>query len=824
MKRSFRLIIILTLLTISCQQLATTPASAREPSLRIDAPAQVDIGTSINVTLTLQDAEDLGGYETTLRFDPSAAHFNGLEHNMEAMRRIGRDIGLLGAIEMADGIAFGAYSCPVAECASSREGPRQDQGGQGTIELATITIIADQAGVLELSLAATMFVNAAGAPLTVAGVDQIITVQINAAEAGSHHPAPNAANWTGAGLAAADTGSFDLTGDGLVTNADVMEVALAWMLSREAGDPCGTLLDPSRDVNRDGCVNVADLQMVAANYSPDSPSTSNAGAVAEATFVVDSVADDEDATLGDGICATKAKECTLRAAIAEANLTKGNNMIAFAIPGDKVQTIKLQVPLPTINDETGAVTIDGYTQPGAKPNSDPLVSNAVIRVEITIAETIDPGTLEALHITSANNMIRGVAIFKFRRSILAFGPTADKNIIAGSFIGTDAAGTYAAAYASDGNGIDLRQGAGENQIGGSLPAERNVISGNPKNGIATHNGGSDRNVIIGNLIGLSPAGDKRLPNASFGIDINSHSSNNIIGGMTPGERNVISGNGGEGIEISHGERTVGNQVIGNFIGADVTGTKATDYSYNGAYGVHIEDGPVKNIVMYNIIGNNKKGGVVIDGYSTGYYPIGNRVYNNRIGISLDDRPIPNGKFGIQIAEHTYQSVIGPENIIAYNPIGIDVIGVDADFNTFTRNSIFGNTGLGIDIEPLGRINPNDVNDIDAGANQQLNFPVLTQATQYEVSGTACITCSVEIFLADGGKDAHGQGKIFVGQASANEEGVFTAPIGTVMVGDYVTATATDALGNTSEFAQNLRVVVAQQPPAPLLLYVPQVLR
>jgi CSLREA domain-containing protein len=641
-------------------------------------------------------------------------------------------------------------------------------------------------------------------------------VQIDPAGAGQRHTAPDAANWTGgASLAAAESGPFDLTGDGLVTNADVMEVALAWTLAREADDPCDALLDPSRDVNRDGCVDVADLQLVAANYSLGSPSTNTARIAAATTFTVDSTADDEDATIGDGVCATKAKECTLRAAVAEANRAPGNNTIAFAIPGDKVHTIKLQVPLPTINDETGAVTIDGYTQPGARPNSDQLVSNAVIRVQITIAETnkngdpIEPGTLEALHITSAGNLIRGVAIFKFRRSILAFGPAADKNVIVGSFIGTDAAGNYAAAYASDGNGIDLRQGAGENQIGGSLPAERNVISGNPKNGIATHNGGSDRNLIIGNLIGLNPAGNKRLPNASFGIDINSHSSNNIVGGLAPGERNVISGNGGEGIEISHGERTVGNQVIGNFIGTDVTGNKVTNYSYNGWHGVHIEDGPVKNIVMYNVIGNNNNGGIGIDGYSTGYYPIGNRVYNNRIGISLDGSPIPNGKFGIRIADHSYQSVIGPDNIIAYNPIGIDVEGVDTDFNTFTRNSVFGNTGLGI--------------DINAGANQQLNFPVLTQATQYEVSGASCITCTIEIFIADGGKGDYGQGKTFVGQATVDEEGLFIIPVSEVTVGDYVTATATDALGNTSEFAQNLRVVAAQQPPDPLLLYVPQVL-
>ncbi|HEX5691127.1 MAG TPA: hypothetical protein VFX76_14030, partial [Roseiflexaceae bacterium] len=485
--------------------------------------------------------------------------------------------------------------------------------------------------------------------------------------------------------------------------------------------------------------------------------------------------------------------------------------IAFAIPGGGVRTIVLAQPLPTLSDETGATTIDGYTQPGSHPNTLAQLSDAAIRVQIKSTAVITPATLEALHITSKGNTVRGLALFTFRRSIFAFGPAATDNVIAGNYIGTDAAGAYAAPAASaSGNGVELSQGAARNRIGGAAPADRNVISGNAKNGIATFNGGTDHNVILGNLIGLGPSG-ARLHNLSHGIDINSHSSYNAVGGDAAGQRNVVSGNDAEGVEVSHGQRTVGNQIIGNYIGTDVSGTRATPETANGWHGVHIEDGPVDSLVARNVVGNNKLGGISIDGFETGFYPVGNHVVGNRVGVSLDGTPIPNAKFGVQVADHSLHSRIGPDNVIAFNPIGVQIVGVDTDFNTITRNIIYGNTGLGIDLEPVGATNPNDSNDADAGADQGLNMPLIGKATPFEVDGTTCVTCTVELFRADGGAGKYGQGKLFIGSAQAGSDGTFAAVVSQLAVGDYVTATATDALGNTSEFALNVQVVAAPAP-------------
>ncbi len=94
----------------------------------------------------------------------------------------------------------------------------------------------------------------------------------------------------------------------------------------------------------------------------------------------------------------------------------------------------------------------------------------------------------------------------------------------------------------------------------------------------------------------------------------------------------------------------------------------------------------------------------------------------------------------------------------------------------------------------------------------LHAPLLAGATQYLVSGTACLTCTVEIFRAAGGTGAYGQGQIFAGSAVAGAGGAFSVTVSGIAVGDYVTATSTDALGNTSEFGLNVRVTASASPP------------
>jgi hypothetical protein len=832
-RRSPRAIFMLLVAVLLGQGLAPAHlVAASTPSLHLTYPTRVAVGAPISITLTLRDASDVAGYETQVAFDPSVATFDGLRQRANDLPRNGRDVSPLGPVEQPTGIAFGFYSCPTVRCLDTINGARPTRGARGTVRLATLLIRAYQPGTLELRIANARFVDATGQPFA-ASIPAPIRVQVGAANAGPLFRAPAIASR--AATQPARPGRLDLTRDQVVSHADAMEIALAWTRSREQGNGCGARAEAAVDVNVDGCVDVADLQTVAAHMgaverrsgtstttqeqTPSSPSAESVTPMA--TLTVDTPQDSNDINIGDGQCvssATSVGKCTLRAAIQEANARAGADTIRFAIPGSGVQTITLKSSFPALSDATGPTTIDGYTQPGAAANTDALLSNARIMVQIVGA---GPSTFDAIAITAPNNLVRGLAIYNLRRPFLLYGSGAQGNVIVGNFIGTNASGTFGATTSTtNANGVDILQGANRTRIGGTSVADRNIISGNARHGISTYNEGSDANVIMNNIVGLGPRGDKRLPNLGQGIDINAASSYNVIGGETASERNVISGNLLSGVELSHDTQTVSNRIVGNYIGTGVNGTAAgSSYTANKEWGIHIEDGASNNLVRNNVVGNNQLGGIKLENY----YTYNTTIRDNRIGIGTDGSAIPNAAFGVQVEYHAQRQIIGPNNIIANNPIGVWIDYLDDDYNTITRNQIYNNTRLGIDLGPGTGVTPNDSGDADNGSNNQLNFPVLTSATRYEVKGTACVDaavpkpCTVEVFIAerrttDQGQGNYGQGRTFVGSAVTAADGSFTVTTSVgIGVGSYVTATATDASGNTSEFALN-RVVVAGTTP------------
>ena len=805
----------------------TSVAAAPSPTLEIQLPTQVEVGDPIAATFVLAGSSDVAGYEASLLFDPAVAHLSGLEQRKNDLRKFGRDVGPLGPLELPTGVSFGLYSCPVADCVQSTHGQRAT-GGHGKLRLATLTLAADQPGQLELVLGETRFVDSTGQVIPVTIPETRWVVQVGAD--GQVHPAP-APVALGATAGQGVAQPVDVTGDGVVTHADVMEVALAWTVAREGVGPCSAEGASSTDVNGDGCIDVADAQQVVANFSssdeaqgtprvtpdqqalqpesqPAGESPQLAAEAAALTFTVNSTGDQVDASIGNGRCATSDNTCTLRAAIAEANSHTGPDTIAFNIGGSGVRTIQLTSQLPSLSDRTGPTTIDGFTQPGAEPNTHAQLNNADMMVQIVGEGEAGTDTFSGLAITSPGNRVQGLVFYRLHRAIWLEGSGASNNVIAGNFIGTNAAGTYfSSIFATPANGVHIRAGASSNIIGGTANADRNILSGSAANGVAMFDEGTDSNVVINNIIGLGPMGNRRVPNGNHGVDINTGASRNVIGGMGANERNVVSGNGHEGVELSHFTETEGNHVVGNFIGTDVTGNNAPSFSYNGLRGITIEDGARNNVVHDNVIGGNGdnrgESGLTIAGTFTS----GNHVYNNRIGVGLNEADIGNVGYGVLIQTGANRNKIGPGNIIAFNPIGVRVKDSATDHNTITQNRIYGNANLGIDLDPVGSVNANDAGDGDSGANQQLNFPVIADADTDTVAGTACGGCTIEVFLADSGSGAHGEGKTLLGSAKALSNGTFSVAIAGARAGEYATATATDADGNTSEFARN--VVLSQ---------------
>jgi len=227
---------------------------------------------------------------------------------------------------------------------------------------------------------------------------------------------------------------------------------------------------------------------------------------------------------------------SLRDAIEQANANPGADDIDFDIDGGGPHTIQVSTALPAIDE---AVTIDGYTQPGAQPNSQPIGADAVLLIEIQPSRTVADG----LVIRAGDTAIRGLVINGFTQSgIHIFGDDAANNVIAGNYIGTDSTGLSAAGNGS-GAGAGIIVDAGLNTIGGAAPADRNVISGNFGYGVnVTAQGGSEGgNAILGNYIGVGADGRTPLRNTLDGVRL--ASPGNVVGGANSGEGNVISGNG-----------------------------------------------------------------------------------------------------------------------------------------------------------------------------------------------------------------------------------------------------------------------------------------
>lgn len=516
---------------------------------------------------------------------------------------------------------------------------------------------------------------------------------------------------------------------------------------------------------------------------------------------------------------------SLRQAILDANANPGADTIDFDIAGSGVHTISPLTVLPTITEQ---VTIDGYTQPGSSPNTNPptMGLNTVLMIELSGAQV---GNVTGLTISAAaaNCVVQGLVINSFQHDAMEL--SSGGSVISGNFIGTDRAGTAALANGSGGlGGVILVGGASDNTVGGTTPAARNLISGNIGNGVELGSGSG--NTVQGNLIGTDLTGTIALGNTGRGV--NTTGTNTLIGGPMVDARNIISGNN-RGVDLFGGSN---HTVQGNFIGTDVTGTVALS---NPNLGLDFNSGvsgcliggltatpgaPPGNLIA----GNNGNSGVIL-GQDTN----GNLIQGNIIGADITGtQPLGNLPGGIQINGHD-NTVGGTDpdarNIIAFNggdtPMcnaansGIWVHNAGAINNAILGNSIFSNAGLGIDLEFDGDPNcvePNDDGDADTGPNNLQNYPTISNVAIASDDLTVTISGALDStpdtifrleFFSNVTRDTNGfgEGATFLGSTDVTTDGTgsvtynVTLPLASVGETSF-TATATDPDGNTSEFS------------------------
>jgi hypothetical protein len=194
--------------------------------------------------------------------------------------------------------------------------------------------------------------------------------------------------------------------------------------------------------------------------------------------------------------------------------------------------------------------------------------------------------------------------------VVIVGAGSTGNTVEGNTIGLNAAGDTSVGNGA--HGVHIYAGAHDNTVGGSTPGAGNLIGGNTASGVLIAGSGTTANTVAGNYIGVDVTGLLDRGNGSHGIHIDSDTGGNTIGGVTAAERNVISGNGANGILL---QASSTNIVWGNYIGVDKNGVPSLG---NGGHGILI-DGGDNNVIggtapgEGNLISGNLGSGVTVTG-------------------------------------------------------------------------------------------------------------------------------------------------------------------------------------------------------------------
>lgn len=476
---------------------------------------------------------------------------------------------------------------------------------------------------------------------------------------------------------------------------------------------------------------------------------------------------------------------SLRQAIADAN-GNGNpadqDIIEFDISGLETKIINLTSSISI----TEPVIIDGYTQGNATQNTalfpEPL--NGVIRVEIILTNDA------IINVTSDNVGLKGLAIsrdwagFGVGGSIIVSG--ADNFSLTGSYLGTDFSGLMFAAEADAGNDVHLEIIDSQDVlVGGSNPEDRNIFmycSGKCITAGGSSPGSSSGLQIKGNYMGLGSDGITVDQFESLGIQLTSGADNATIGGPAATDGNMFVDNNGGSILASdvsglgiYANRLYHNKqyrittpsyfsfgtitllgVNNSQIGSSTPGR--TNF-IAGSWGTSIYIGDSES---------SNSSSIVIEANTLGYSPDGLSAFTNR---DTAIRVAGSAEY-IQILSNTiHNSSSLPQPSGSSN--GIEV-SEDANNVSITQNSIYDNSGVGINLNSYG----NDDLDIDSGPNDGLNYP--EWYSQQESGGDTIVDFTADLPAGDyrvefysntvADPSGRGEGEVYLGYTNISSAG------------------------------------------------------
>lgn len=486
---------------------------------------------------------------------------------------------------------------------------------------------------------------------------------------------------------------------------------------------------------------------------------------------------------------------SFRQAILDANAFQDNDFIVFIVPSVSNIRITISTQLPDI---TGPVYINGTEQGGIGYSGPPpveLVGNGLTANEV------------GLRLLASGCTVTGMSIGGFETGIHIEG---DNNFIFGNYVGLfrdgsvnpNSTGIYLNSANNNIIGSDIN-GKGDNR-------EINVISGNVT-GIRLEQ--STLNSISRNFIGTDISGTLAIPNAGNGIELLLNSNSNNIGQNSALARNIISGNGSNGISINGSNSNI---ILGNHIGTDITGNAGIPNIQSGIELVNSAMTIIGGELLpeRNIISKNQLHGILLKDNSSQ-----TEVYNNYIGLgSNGTSALGNGSDGIRIAEGAGINFIGfsgnRANIIAHNSgNGINVSHDAGSRNGLLGNSIYQNGLLGIDLNNDG-VTLNDLQDTDAGPNNLQNFPVIESViinpSDVNIKGTMfgepLKSYELEFFSnSTADPSGYGEGSKYIGTTMVTTNAAGKAEFNlvlfeTIPASNFISSTATGPDFSTSEFS------------------------
>jgi len=430
---------------------------------------------------------------------------------------------------------------------------------------------------------------------------------------------------------------------------------------------------------------------------------------------------------------------------------------------------------------------------------------------------------------------------------------ASGTLVTSNIIGTDDSGAIDLGNTLDGIRID---GAANNTIGGVVPEQLNLISGNNVNGIHVVNAGTTGNKVLGNLIGTNAAGAAALANSQNGVLIED-ASNNTIGGTLAGAGNVISGNSVVNVTIS-GISASGNLVQGNLIGLDKGGVVALGSTTDG---INIDTAPNNTIGgtdngARNVISGHSRFGVNIfettfrkgntreipsNSRSLIAMATGNIVQGNVIGLNaagtavVANGTIGGGGIGIDGATNTLigGTAAGAGNVISGNRTGIDIFSgtgtqIQGNFigTNLTGTAGFGNTFEGVNVRAssnntIGGTTAAARNIISSNGQAGINITSLgtggnTIQGNYiglEVTGTSSLSNgSGGVIIGSPnnllGGTTNGAGNVISGNVTGGVSVSGSAATGNQIQGNLI---GTDASGNAAAMNSGQGVLISGAP-------------